>query len=98
MIQIAEVVEESMARDKMGRVIQGENVYTPIKKIRINGVFPFGSANTQKAYGYEVNTTHRTFTIEDIKTPSFLRINNVIYFVAEVARYPRINVVLLEKV
>jgi hypothetical protein len=97
MKQIAEIVEKQIVKDKMGRILEGQGEYVPIRSILVSEVVPYGSRNAQRDYGYEVQTTHRVFSFDEIETPAYLRINGVNYFIAEVMQYPKVNAILLER-
>jgi hypothetical protein len=97
MKQIAEIVEKQIVKDKMGRIIEGEGEFLPVRSILVTQVVPYGSRNALRDYGYEVNTTHRIFSFDEVETPSYLRIDGTIYFIAEVMQYPKINSILLER-
>jgi hypothetical protein len=98
MIQLAEVVDQEIAKNDIGEVIEGESIYTPVKVIRITEITPFSSANVHQAYGFEVDTSFRCFSYDEIDPPAHLRVNGEIYFVRETAKYPKVRALLLERV
>lgn len=93
---IAEIVTKSYEKDAKGNILN--NTYLLSRKIRINEILPYSSANASKEYGFEGKTSHKSSTYDKAEANEMLRFNDKLYRIVEVSSYPRITVLILELV
>lgn len=93
---IVEVLDKVVAKDDKGKVIKDESTYLLIGKARCDFIYPFGTENTKQIYGADIQTSHRTFTYDEIPINKYIRYENKIYYVRSVEKYRNRSVVLLE--
>lgn len=93
---VAEIGTKGYTKDSKGNVIKGSASFSPVKTIRIDMILPFGSESAKKAYGLEIQSTHRTTTYDEVEVNSYLRFQNKVYWIKEVIRYPRANQLVME--
>lgn len=93
---IAEIVAKTLEKDAKGNVLS--NTYSSVKKIRINEIIPYSSANASKEFGFQGKTTHKTSSFDEVTVNQFLQFKGKTYRIVEVADYPRVRVLVLEMV
>jgi hypothetical protein len=91
------VLKKTIVKDDMGFE---SKTYTPVGSFLCDYVLPYGEASAKKDYGFNVASTHRTFTRYEIQANDYVQDDKTkeMYHVLQCAVYPKHRVLVMEKV